>query len=282
MSYNSDLQDAINKINSITSNMNLISALEKYEKTYKPITQAAGMQKLINQAAAISALYENETSINNLIATSNSVIELAAAIQDPNLSQTSFSSSTLLAIEALRAVTSSISYEANSVRMSTDAQRILDSMPLSHDEIKTPSESLDNLVPEHKGNADVTSEKQIEVASKSILIPNKDFANKYSGKIILLILQIVLDVFVGCLTSDAPAIISAIEENTQRIETDFEKVIETINENHSEDVEIRNREIEAINEQNRLLKIIADSLAAPQSTSEHSEELPHPNGSENP
>lgn len=282
MSYNSDLQDAINKINSITSNMNLISALEEYERIYKPITQAAGMQELINQAASISALYENETSIHNLIATSNSVIELAAAMQDSDLFKTSFSSSTQLAIEALRAVTSSISFETNSVRMSTDAQRILDSMPLSHDEIKTPSESLDNLVPEHKENADVTSEKQIEVAPKSILIPNKDFANKYYVKIILFILQIVLEVFVGCITSDAPAIISAIEENTQRIETDFEKIIDTINESHTEDIEIRNREIEIINEQNRLLQIIADSLAAPQSASEHSEELPHPSGSENP
>ncbi len=98
----------------------------------------------------------------------------------------------------------------------------------------------------------------------------------------MIVLQIILDIYVANLTSDAPAIINAIQENTQRIETDFEKIIDTINESHTEDIEIRNREIEIINEQNRLLQIIADSLAAPQSTSEHSEELPHPNDSENP
>jgi len=135
MSYNSDLQDAINKINSITSNMNLISALEEYERIYKPITQAAGMQELINQATSISAIamHANQTSVYNLIATSNSALALAASIQDSALSKISFPSATLNAVEALQTITSNISFDENVVRMSTDAQRFLDSMPLSYD-----------------------------------------------------------------------------------------------------------------------------------------------------
>lgn len=284
MSYNSDLQDAINKINSITSTINLSGMLEQYEKAYKPITQTAGMLELINQATSISAIamHANQTSVYNLIATSNSALALAASIQDSALSKISFPSATLNAVEALQTITSNISFDENVVRMSTDAQRFLDSMPLSYDKVNTTSENLDTSTPKQEENTNVSLAEQTQATPKTIQIPNKDFARKYAIKFIMIVLQIILDIYVANLTSDAPAIINAIQENTQRIETDFEKIIDTINESHTEDIEIRNREIEIINEQNRLLQIIADSLAAPQSASEHSEELPHPSGSENP
>ena len=225
MSYNSDLQDAINKINSITSNMNLISALEEYERIYKPITQAAGMQELINQATSISAIamHANQTSVYNLIATSNSALALAASIQDSALSKISFPSATLNAVEALQTITSNISFDENVVRMSTDAQRFLDSMPLSYDKVNTTSENLDTSTPKQEENTNVSLAEQTQATPKTIQIPNKDFARKYAIKFIMIVLQIILDIYVANLTSDAPAIINAIQAYTRRSDTVFDK-----------------------------------------------------------
>ena len=296
MSYNSDLQDIINKLTSVTSQLNLTGALSELDKAYKPISQTAGVQEFLSQIKTVGKMCENSKTVEDMIATSNSVSKLAASIHDSVLSQVSFPSAALDTLTSLNSVTSNITFENNIVRMAAEARQVLDSMPTFYPNVNESSDNNDSSISESelKEDNNTTLPEQSQPADEVLTLSSNEFVKKYAYKFVLYVLTNLVSIFINVfITSDAPSIINAIEVSTLQIENSLEEnhkeivsllnqIIDISNQNHTEEFEIRNREIEVINEQNRLLQIIADSLAAPQSTSEHLEELPHPNDSENP